>query len=251
MKIKQTSDRSFFRTPVMIGLMLIGLAVILSVLSLTLSFSKAKNSALALKSLQSNDRIMPARYSPKMLALWKEKLWLENQLRVSKEDSMNLSINLRDRSVELRFKGLTLVKSKISLILPRHFLQPIDAGTYGKLFGSPATIISERANTAKKPYHRVSATQAGDTTAFLKKVKPGMFSWHFITNHNIRVVIHGYDSLETNLHPQKDLLKYRLKNLITKPGETYMPTIFIWINNKEAIDIYRALPQKSKVIFLN
>lgn len=251
MKLKQLSNRPTFKIPVIIGFILIGIAIILSVLSLTLSFSNAKNSALTLKSLQIKDRIIPTRYSSEMLGFWKEKLWLENQLLVSKEDSMNLSIDLQDSLVQLRFKGLTLVKSKISLILPRNFLQNVDVNSYGKLFGSPSTIVSGYSNIAKKPYHRVNIANAGDTTAFLKKVKPRMFSWSFTTDHKIRVVIHGYDSLETNLHPRRDLLKFRLKNLITKPSDSYTPTLFIWINNKEAIDIYRALPEKAKVIFIN
>lgn len=252
MKLIKIIDRSPFRKPLITGFILIGIAILFSVAGLIYSFYSAKQAALSLELSQKKNKVVPAYWqNQETQKLWKEKLWIANRLLVSKEDSMTLSINLEDSIVLLQFKGLTLVKTKIGFKFPKKFLPDINSVTYTKLFGNPGTIISERANIVKKPFHKVNASKASDTTAFLKKVRPKRFSWSFITDNKIHIVIHGYDSLEMKIHPGKDILKFRIKSEIKNPLAPYTPTLFIWINNKDATDIYRALPVRAKVIILD
>ncbi len=227
------------------GLVLAGALVIFSLGFLVHAYFNARGSARAIKESQ----LAPVNENAR--ALWKEKLWLENQWKVSREDSMNLSIDLKDSMVRLQFKGLTLAGSRIRQIRPVLFLQQLPASAYEKIFGSPSVILSEQASLVKKPFHKVSASQAGDTTAFLKPPRTSEFTWHFRTDHRIQVVIFGCDTLVSRLHPAKDILRFRLQQLLARPDQAYFPTLFLWIGNKEATDMYRALPEKGKVIFRN
>ena len=252
MKLIQFIKQSPYKRPLKTGLIIIILAFLLSLGSITYSFFSARKTVKTFQIIQKKSINGTIGWqNTEIQKLWKEKLWMESQLLTSKEDSMSLSINLQDSLLLLQFKGLTLVKTKIGFKFPEKFLQDIDATTYAMLFGHPETILSERANIAKKPFHKVNVSQASDTTAFLKKAKQRMFSWSFITDNNIRVVIHGFNPLQTNIYSRTDMLKFRIKTKIFSPFAPYRPTLFIWINNKDATDIYRALPIKAKVIILD
>ena len=194
---------------------------------------------------------------PETQELWKEKIWLENQLSLGKQDSMGLGINFSDSVIHLQFKGLSLVESKMICKIPKNFLRDIDSRVYVNYFGKPDTIVTSYSNVAKKPIKRVRIDSLGnsipvDTSATVNRI----MHWEFITTNQIRFVINGIssnpDSVDINSLVNRDIRKYRRGRKIKEGIEKgYMPVVFIWLDNDEAKALYRALPYRATMITKN
>ncbi len=188
--------------------------------------------------------------------LWTEKFWIVNQLAISKLDSMSLGICFSDSSFQLIFKGLPLIKAPIRQVWPQHMLADMDPRIYAKLFSVPAIMVSDTANLPKKVFRKVRVNTEGEAVPVDSAgVVEGCLSWTFVTNNHLRFVVTGYgcDSLDGEPSVKTDLLAYRIHaiwgDLFFR--ETYMPTIFIWLNDADAKAIYKALPRHAAVIVRN
>ena len=78
--------------------------------------------------------------------------------------------------------------------------------------------------------------------------------WEFYFSNNIKVVVNGLtlnpDSIPA-VSVQKDVIQTNLADLLQHPETPNSPTLYLWLNDKEAKAIYRALPEKARIIFLN
>ena len=83
--------------------------------------------------------------------LYKSIFWMENQLTLSKSDSISLGINLTDSLVQVQLKGAVLFQSQILDFFPTDFLNTVNSDTYFKLFGKPFSLQNEQASIAKTP----------------------------------------------------------------------------------------------------
>ncbi|MBN1652075.1 MAG: hypothetical protein JW857_12150 [Bacteroidales bacterium] len=192
-----------------------------------------------------------------LAALTKEKLWLENQLLLAKDDSMSFGINLKDSLVQVQFKGVPLIQAKINYIRPANFLSKANAHFYTTLFAKPFQVLDEQVNFAKKPIKRMKVIAGADAVALTKEsVKEKLFYWEFVTDNKLRIVLYGNNSIQDSIAEApsftKERLKFELKRKSDNPkNQNYHPTLFLWINDKEAKAIYRSLPKYPKIIFLN
>lgn len=186
----------------------------------------------------------------------KEVHWLERHLQLAKSDSLNLGINLSDSIVQVQLRGTVLLQAKIQKQIPANFFEDLNYGTYLD-FTKIASVIEEQATILKRPVKRVQAPKNEDEAAKVKHdtIPDPLLVWQFKLDNNIDVVITGIglgaDSLVANNY-NKDIFNYSTeyfkKNIFPK---TYIPTLFIWLNDNDAKALYRAIPEKGKVVFRN
>jgi hypothetical protein len=188
--------------------------------------------------------------------LKKNSLWYEQLLVMAKNDSIGLIINLNDSVVQINLKGMYLVQSQIIKQYPADFLNNINEETYTK-YASVSSIMQESANFPKKPIKKVSAYTPQDDNKEDQNLKANdkPLSWSFTTRNNLNVVITGVAATpdsSLSFYPTRDLLKYRLRDIL-KHGvpEKYTPTLYLWLSDKDAKSIYRAVASRGEVLFRN
>lgn len=182
--------------------------------------------------------------------------WIERHLQLAKSDSLNLGINLSDSIVQVQLRGTVLLQARIKKQIPEQFFEELNYGTYLD-FTKIATIIEEQATIVKRPVKRVQAPKNEDEAAKVKHdtIPDPLLVWQFKLDNEIEVVITGIglnkDSL-VEARYNKDIFNYSTdyfkKNLFPK---TYIPTLFIWLNDNDAKALYRAIPENGKVAFRN
>jgi hypothetical protein len=193
---------------------------------------------------------------PEIRKMKKDVYWMEQQLVLAKSDSINLGFNLKDSVIQVQLKGTVLFYAKILNQNPAGFLNSLNQNAYSN-FGKIASITSETSTIPKKPIKKVIAPKSEDEKAVVSNdtvaVKP--LIWEFSTNNNINVIVTGVElSTDSLLNPQyfSDLIKYNANqinmNLIPK---NFKPTLYLWLLDKDAKAIYRALPDNGKIIFRN
>lgn len=186
----------------------------------------------------------------------KEVHWLERHLQLAKSDSLNLGINLSDSIVQVQLRGTVLLQAKIQKQIPSVFFENLNYGTYLD-FTKIASVVEEQATIVKRPVKRIQAPKNEDEAAKIKHdtITDPQLVWQFKLDNDIEVVITGIgsgtDSLVTvnyNKYIYKYSTDYFRKNIIPK---TYMPTLYLWLNDKDAKALYRAIPENGKVVFRN
>lgn len=190
--------------------------------------------------------------------LFKEKLWLENQVALANNNSFSMGLNLKDSLVQVQLKGTILFESRILYQRPPRFFNSTGKEAYMNYFSEITVIDTSFANIPKRPIKKVLAPAIGSEVEARKPdtVQVDRIHWEFITENQIKVVINGTclssDSIHFDIPFSEDIRSYRfnegLKN--TFSGK-YIPTLFLWLNDSEAKSIYRALPYNAEIIFRN
>lgn len=242
------------KNPIAWGLIILIIVIIFLVAEAIVSFVGASKLANKLAEAEQGSEITNPEWNfQENRDLFKTKLWLENQIELAKEDSMSMGIDLIDSVVQVQIKGLPLMQSKVLFIRHKNFLSDIDAEYYSKLFAKSAKLVNEKSNFAKKPLRKMKVVEGADaellTTDTLKHQR---FYWEFVADNNIRIVINGCEKASDSLIQQPsfrmDMLKFRLKaKSKDASGLRFHPTLFLWLDDKEAKAIYRALPNNNKI----
>jgi hypothetical protein len=186
----------------------------------------------------------------------KEVYWLEQQLLLAKSDSITLGFNLADSIVQVQLKGTVLFQGRILKLYPAPFMESLNYKAYTD-FAKITAITSEYSEFPKKPIKKVIAPKSENEVTTVKQdtVVEKRLYWKFNLSNNMNVVMTGVglnkDSV-LDLRFENDMLKYRSEQIQQEwlPKE-YIPTLYLWLPDKEAKAIYRALPEKGKVIFRN
>lgn len=181
---------------------------------------------------------------------------IEQMLLLAKSDSLNLGINLADSSLLVQLKGTILLQAKILKQYPIPFLQSLNFGAYDDLT-KITSIVEEQSTIIKRPVKKVQAPKNENEVTDVKHdtIPSPLLVWKIKLKNQIEIVITGVgmnkDSL-LDLNYNKDMLKYNIadlkKNVMPK---VYIPTLYLWLSDKDAKAIYRAIPEKGKVVFLN
>ena len=239
------------------ALLITGLVVVV-LTALTLfrvlpAIKAAKSTAQNIVALEQETTAGIAWNNPELQEKVKEIHWLEQQLSLAKSDSLNLWINLQDSVVQVHLKGIVLLESEILKQFPDDFIQSKSFGAHLHL-SSATAIVNEVSNLPKKPVKKVKAPKSEDEVVSVSHDTvplPALF-WKFQTENNLEVVITGVklnaDSTQAEI-PNKDIFKYRFEAFKENPfPKNYRPTLFIWLNDTDARAIYRAIPEKGKVV---
>lgn len=193
---------------------------------------------------------------PEIRKMKKEVYWLEQQILLAKSDSISLGFNLTDSVVQVQLKGTVLFQAKILKQYPARFLESMNYKAYTD-FGKIAVITSEYSEFPKKPIKKVIAPKSENeiSTAKPDSVIIKRLSWKFNLNNNINVIVSGVEFNKDSvldLRFENDMIKYRSGQIKNEwLPKSYIPTLYIWVNDKDAKAVYRALPKNGKVIFRN
>lgn len=193
-------------------------------------------------------------YEPRQLK--KDIFWYEQLLSLAKTDSIYLAVDLKDSLVQIGLKGFNMVQTKILHQRHSDFLTHLNEETY-RHFTAVNPMIYEAACIPKRDVKKVIAFSDNEESLDDQKEpasdKP--LFWSFTTGSNLRVVITGVKlSADSSflLQPLQDIVKYRFQEFIREPApEKYNPTVYLWLCDKDAKAMYRAVPPGGKVLFRN
>lgn len=244
----------------------VGFIIILVVFILLMAFTITRlimglssvESAISEKKIDiPQDELKDASWNiPEIQQKKKELNMLEQQLVLAKSDSLNLGISLADSTVQVQLKGTVLLQAKILKQSPKPFFESLNYGAYHD-FTKIASIIDEKSTIIKRPVKKVQAPKNENEVKEVKHdtIPDPLIVWQFKLNNQVEIVITGVgldkDSL-IHMDYNNDIIKYSVdqlnKNLLPK---SYIPTLYLWLSDKDAKAIYRAIPEKGKVVFRN
>ena len=226
------------------------------IIRLVFSVQASQKSAEFFLNFSEKQNEMPLYQEGEARDLAEEIFWLEQKLELAKSDSICLIVDLSDSLVQIHLKGMDLFHSKILKKYPKKVLNSVNQAVYQQL-AKFTEIKSEVANVPKKPIKKVKAPKNGIPKAETEKnsiPNPDLI-WHFVTGENIRIVITGVKMNSDSafvINPRKDLMKYKTQEFLSEiiPSD-YSPTVYLWLNDTDAKAIYRAVPEKGKILFRN
>jgi hypothetical protein len=210
---------------------------------------------------------------PSLIDLMKEKAWVESRLKMATSDSVGLSIDLSQHTIQLELKGVVVMKSKIREYSASGFFKRMDSDVYFSMFGTPLTILSYKSTIDRKNFKIIQAPKTktpeeikAEEEAPLVASKPVVKDsipkenvfWTVKLDRDFELNIQGIDSIsdskskyelgkgfefERNL---KNILN-SFQHIIHFKKPVYTPEILISIPENEAKAILRALPSKAMV----
>ncbi len=186
---------------------------------------------------------------------------LSNKLKMAKDDSIALIIDLQDSLVKLTFKGIDLFTSKITGIKKNAGLRKLPFYLLDSLFSGPFLIEYEYSSIEKFPIVVKKAPkdtiEAEQTSRAPQLPKQSDVFYSFVVNE--RCLIEIVQSEEDLIGVRSDAKKYRkqkerflktknLKSVYTSNSSPYIYQLTVKIPREDARSIYRALPVKPAVL---
>jgi len=212
---------------------------------------KTINSQADVKLLTAGDGKMDTAY----LRLYKEKDWLETRSQIARTDSISLSVDLLDSTLQIELKGVVLKKSKMLDFKADRFLYQLNPGAYHHLFGKQAradTVISsipKEPLIVKKAPKDTTGVAGGTVVADTSKIEA--VHWVLKLDNQVILKIEGVDphSRLDWCTGQKFWILQNLKEtgvelrqvILFKTPE-YFPEIRLVVPEADAKAFYRALP---------
>jgi len=111
---------------------------------------------------------------PSLIGLMKDKAWVESRVKMAANDSVGLSIDLEQRTIQLELKGVVLMKSNIKDYSTSGFFKRMDGNVYFAMFGTPLTIQSFVSSISKSPFRVIQAPKT-KTAAEIKAEEEAPF----------------------------------------------------------------------------
>ena len=212
--------------------------------------------------------------NPSLIDLMKEKAWLESRLKMANTDSIGLSIDLEQHTIQMELKGVVVMKSRIRDYSTSGFFKRMDGNVYFTMFGSPLTILRYVSSIEKNPLKVIQAPKTKTpeeikaeenapldaTKAVLPKdtlPKENVY-WTLILDRSFDLNIQGIDSVAESQSKYKfgkgfafkrdlDNIISSFRNILKFRKPVYTPEILISIPENDAKAILRALPRKPMV----
>ena len=248
---KILSERKFIVPAASVAILMIILLVVQLVLA-----SRAVNATLVEMEVEKEISGTGGWTDNEIRTLKKDILWFEQLLALAKHDSISLVVNLNDSVVQISLRGLELLQTKILSQYPANFLASAGEATWMH-YGRISPIINETAGIPKRQVKKVvafaSAGNAHEPDDDQANNKP--LHWKFTTAGNLGVVITGVQlSADSTyvIQSAKDLAKYRLGAFLKEPIQpAYTPILYLWLDDRDAKAIYKAVSSKGNVLFRN
>lgn len=199
--------------------------------------------------------------SPSLIGLMKQKAWVESRLKMAAGDSIGLSIDLENLTIQMELKGVVLMKSKIRDYSTSGFFKQMEGNVYFSMFGTPLTIERYESSIEKNPFKIVQAPKSVEEAEAVKTVKDTIryeVFWTVQLDRDFELNIQGIDSLSDAQSGYKLGKGFEFKRDLKNIGKAfqqiirfkkpvYTPEILISIPENEAKAILRALPRKASV----
>lgn len=179
--------------------------------------------------------------------------WLEGQVLLAESDSISMYVDLSDSTAGIRLKGLPLLNTQIIRYFPEDYFSDLP---FYDGFADVTRIECEKANTPKKPVKKIVTTvnktvnnSEPDTASYRPLI------WKFSTGNNIKVVIYGVmekSDSKLKINPAADLALFFAGEFFSNMfPSSFEPPLFLWLPDKDARAIYRAMPENGKIIVRN
>ncbi len=200
--------------------------------------------------------------NPDLIDLLKEKAWVESRLKMASSDSIVLSIDLEQYTIQMELKGVVVMKSKIREYSTSGFFKRMDGNVYFNMFGSPLTILRFESSIEKNPLKVILAPANADELASAVTPKDTLpqenVFWTVKLDREIDLNIQGIDSISESQSKYKlgkgfefrrDVINIfsSSKQILKLKKPNYTPEILISIPENEAKAILRALPRNAWV----
>lgn len=197
----------------------------------------------------------PIHYDSSLYVLKQEEAFLKSKLAKSDLDSISLSINIPDSMLSLEIKGVAIYNIKIDRLKLSPIFNSFNKDAILHCFSTPFRINSQYATVVKEPIVIKQAPkdtiEANQAAPNIDTLKPKMVAYYFCLDKDIILDIR--QSEKTDFIPYFSyLLKFnywltarQLKEVSKFHLPDYLPSIQIEINCKDALALYRALPNKA------
>jgi hypothetical protein len=193
--------------------------------------------------------------------LLKDRSYLAARLALAANDSLGLTINLKDSVVQLETKGVVLRQVHFKEAEVSRFFKAFRPALYTKTFSKPfkisgfgGTVVKEPITVVKAPKDSIEAAKnkpAIDTT------KIEYVEWHVILNKSLIVSFVQSDreigkankiAWQYKTDRYKEILTKNIKDMIHFKIPVFYPQITVFIPKNEAKSFYRALSKKGEVV---
>jgi|GEM_PF-5866042 len=231
------------------------LMMIFLVVQLVMS-TRAVNATLAGMAIDKEASVSGRWNDHEIRRLQKDIIWFEQLLALAKHDSISLVVNLNDSVVQISLRGLELLQTKILRQYPANFMVSAGEATWMH-YSRISQIKNEMAGIPKRQVKKVvafaSAGNAHEPSEDQENQRP--LYWKITTAGNLGVVITGVKMSADStyvLQSGRDLLKYRANEFLKDPFPSeYTPTVYLWLDDRDAKAIYKAVSSKGNVLFRN
>lgn len=226
--------------------------IVLSVISVRRVFVAANSSEIGTQiDLNTKDSLW--------LDLYKQKNWLESRLKMAKSDSIYLSINLQDSTLQLEIKGVVLKTSSIVELSYDRFFDALPAKAYHHYFGQETTGLETLASIEKVPLTIKKAPKDSIEFAAQSQITDTLetrdINWLMRLDNGIQIKIRGINEAQTTKNSSSSFWrKQKLEKLRNDLSKTfrfevpeYNPSIEIRVNEADAKAILRAMPEQPMV----
>jgi len=198
-------------------------------------------------------------YDSSYLSLYREKAWLQSKIAMAETDSIYLTINLPDSTVNLEISGVVVHSTVITRQKISKILKNSDDYIITSLLTRPFTISNNYSSIPKMPLMIKMAPR--DTSEYKPDIIPDTADYepvNYIMQMENGIVIQVYQEEKQNSGDRFHLFlfdfKYRLKNamytmksIFTFKIPEYQPFIKIRLPRTDAKIIYRALPEHGQI----
>lgn len=199
---------------------------------------------------------------PKLLPQIKEKAFIDAQLSLAKRDSIGLVINLKDSTVNLVMKGVTIRKSKMYDYKKDRIFDGLNGPAYYKYFSKPLSNVKEYCSLVKMPIDYKTAPK--DTLEALKNLtipdsvacEPAYYSIDLENGFRLIMVQPEWvtdaekeigKKYKEDMSKQNFFLKKSLA-LLKKETHIYKPTLVLKVSKYDIRAVYRGLPWKTGIV---
>ncbi len=193
------------------------------------------------------------------LDLLREKSFLQSRVTMAATDSVYLSINLSDSTINLEISGVTVHKTQISRISLSSILRGGNNDIILSMLSSPLTIRKNFSSIKKEPLMIKMAPK--DTSEYVPDIIPDTADYESVNyimemDNGIRLHVYQEDKLKPGDGLYRSLfdiyhrLRYSVKTfirVITFRLPDYQLYIKLRIPRSDAKIIYRALPEKGQI----
>ncbi|MCU0456791.1 MAG: hypothetical protein MUE74_10850 [Bacteroidales bacterium] len=193
------------------------------------------------------------------LALFREVAFLKARTAMAENDSIYLSLNLADSTVNLEITGVTVAKTRIISRKESRIFRDRYSYIISSLLSKPLTITRNFASIPKEPLMIKMAPK--DTSEFKPDIIPDTADYepvNFIIETDAGIVVYAYQ--EERLNPGDRLhlfffdLRYRIhsawqdmKKIFTFRVPDYHMYVRMRLTRDDAKIIYRALPEQGQI----
>jgi hypothetical protein len=192
------------------------------------------------------------------LKLLKEKAFLQSRLVMAETDSIYLSINLADSTINIEISGVVVHKARINSVKISKILSESDYSVLTML-STPFTISRSLATIKKEPVMLKMAPK--DTSEYKPDIMPDTsiaepVNYILEVNHGIRIYV--YQEEKIKFVDRMNQFKFDLKDRLTDTWSSlksiavlkvpeYHPFIRIRLPRTDAKIIYRAIPKNGQI----